>query len=107
MTACPFTGVRGLACISRLGRMVVPGLPHHVTHYCEMLAEQLRKFSVGLLSYAQSSPFNFDAVGSRRHEPGLKDKRIAGTPISSMSVAEGPVIYFRAGSRRSPWTSRT
>ena len=75
--------------MSRLARMVVPGLPHHVTqrgnrreaiffedgdqqHYCEMLAEQLRKFSVGLLSYAQSSPFNFDAAGSRRHEPGLR-----------------------------------
>ena len=51
------------ACMSRLARMVVPGLPHHVTQrgnrreaiffedgdqqlYCDMLAEQLRKFNV-------------------------------------------------------------
>ena len=51
------------ACMSRLARMVVPGRPHHVTQrgnrreaiffedgdqqlYCDMLAEQLRKFNV-------------------------------------------------------------
>ena len=28
-------------------------------------------------------------------------------PNELMRVADGPVIYFRAGSRRSPWTSRT
>jgi putative transposase len=54
--------------MSRLARMVVPGLPHHVTQrgnrreaiffedgdqqlYCEMLAEQLRRFSVEVWAY--------------------------------------------------------
>ncbi|HEX4810069.1 MAG TPA: hypothetical protein VH325_14115, partial [Bryobacteraceae bacterium] len=32
VTAYIFTGVRGsFACMTRLARMVVPGLPHHVT----------------------------------------------------------------------------
>jgi hypothetical protein len=56
------------ACMSRLARMVIPGLPHHVTQrgnrreaiffedgdqqlYCDTLAEQLRKFSVGVWAY--------------------------------------------------------
>ncbi len=56
------------ACMSRLARMVVPGLPHHVTQrgnrreaiffedgdqqlYCDTLAEQLRKFSVEVWAY--------------------------------------------------------
>jgi putative transposase len=56
------------ACMSRLARMVVPGLPHHMTQrgnrreaiffedgdqhlYWEMLAEQLRKFSVEVWTY--------------------------------------------------------
>ena len=50
---------------------------------------------MGLLSYAQSCPSNFDAAGSRRHEPVLR-KRIAGIPISSMRVADGPVILFQS-----------
>jgi len=54
--------------MSRLARMVVPGLPHHVTQrgnrreaiffedgdqqiYCDMLAEQLRKYSVEVWAY--------------------------------------------------------
>ena len=54
--------------MSRLARMVVPGLPHHVTQrgnrreavffedgdqqiYCDMLAEQLRKFTVEVWAY--------------------------------------------------------
>jgi putative transposase len=54
--------------MSRLARMVVPGLPHHVTQrgnrreaiffedgdqqiYCDMLAQQLRKFSVEVWAY--------------------------------------------------------
>ena len=73
--------------------MVIPGLPHHVTQrgnrreaiffadgdqqiYCDMLAESsLRKFQcggMGLLPYAQSCSFDFDAAGSGRHQPGLK-----------------------------------
>jgi hypothetical protein len=56
------------ACMSRLARMVVPGLPHHVTQrgnrreaiffedgdqqlYCDMLGEQLRKFRVEVWAY--------------------------------------------------------
>jgi putative transposase len=54
--------------MSRLARMVVPGLPHHVTQrgnrreaiffedgdqqlYCDMLGEQLRKFRVEVWAY--------------------------------------------------------
>ncbi len=54
--------------MSRLARMVVPGLPHHVTQrgnrreaiffedgdqqiYCDLLAEQARKFSVEVWAY--------------------------------------------------------
>ena len=54
--------------MSRLARMVVPGLPHHVTQrgnrreavffddgdqqiYCDMLAEQFRKFTVEVWAY--------------------------------------------------------
>jgi putative transposase len=54
--------------MSRLARMVVPGLPHHVTQrgnrreaiffedgdqqlYCDMLAEQLGKFNVEVWAY--------------------------------------------------------
>jgi putative transposase len=54
--------------MTRLARMVVPGLPHHVTQrghrreaifsedgdqqiYCDMLAEQLRKSSVEVWAY--------------------------------------------------------
>jgi len=77
--------------MSRLARMVVPGLPHHVTQrgnhreaiffedrdqqiYCDMLAEQLCEVQgggVGLLPCAQSCPFDVDAAGSGRHEPGV------------------------------------
>jgi Transposase IS200 like len=63
------TGVRGsFACMTRLARMVVPGLPHHVTQrgnrreaiffedgdqeiYCDMVAEQLRKSDVEVWAY--------------------------------------------------------
>jgi putative transposase len=55
--------------MTRLARMVVPGLPHHVTQrgkrreaiffedgdqqiYCDMLAEQSRKSSVEVWAYA-------------------------------------------------------
>ena len=54
--------------MTRLARMIVPGLPHHVTQrgnrreaiffedgdhqiYCDMLAEQARKFSVEVWAY--------------------------------------------------------
>jgi hypothetical protein len=42
--------------------------------YCDMLAEQLRKFSVEVWAYCpytQSCPFDFDAAGSGRHEPDV------------------------------------
>jgi Transposase IS200 like len=69
VTAYIFTGVRdSFACMTRLARMVIPGLPHHVTQrgnrreaiffedgdqqiYCDMLAEQSRKASVEVWAY--------------------------------------------------------
>src|SRR5271168_4865048 len=113
--------------MSRLARMVVPGLPHHVNQrgnrreaiffedadqqiYCDMLAEQSRKSSVEVWAYClmpNHVHLIFDTPGSRRHEPGPRGKRTAATPASSMRVADGPVIYSRAGSRRSPWMSHT
>jgi hypothetical protein len=41
--------------------------------YCDMLAEQLRKFTVEVWAYClmPNHPFDFDAAGSRGHEPGL------------------------------------
>jgi hypothetical protein len=71
--------------------MVVPGLPHHcdparksargnllrgwrsadlLRHACGAVT-QVQCGGVGLLPYAQSCPFDFDAAGSRQHEPGL------------------------------------
>ena len=69
MTGYIFTSVRGsFACITRLARMIVPGLPHHVTQrgnrreaiffkdgdqeiYRDMVAEQLRKSDVEVWAY--------------------------------------------------------
>ena len=112
--------------MSRLARMVVPGLPHHVTQrgnrreavffddgdqqiYCDMLAEQLRKLSVEVWAYCLM-PNHVHLILMPQGADGMSralEKRIAGIPTSSMRVADGPVIYFRAGSHRSPWTSHT
>ena len=112
--------------MSRLARMVVPGLPHHVTQrgnrreaiffedgdqqiYCDMLAEQLRKYSVGVWAYCLM-PNHVHLILTPQGADGMSrpwEKRIAGIPTSSMRVADGAVIYFRAGSRRSRWTSHT
>ena len=69
VTGSIFTRLRGsFACMTRLARMVVPGLPHHVTQrgnrreavffedgdqeiYCDMVAEQLRKSDVEVWAY--------------------------------------------------------
>ena len=68
VTAYALRQVRGSSCMSRLARMVVPDLPHHVTQrgnrrepiffedddqqiYCDMLAEQFRKYRVEVWAY--------------------------------------------------------
>ena len=110
--------------MSRLARMVVPGLPHHVTQrgnrreaiffedgdqqiYCDMLAEQLRKFSVEVWAYCLM-PNHVHLILTPQRADGMSralGKRIADTPTLSMRVADGPAICFRAVSPRSPWTS--
>ena len=111
--------------MSRLARMVVPGLPHHVTQrgnrreavffedgdqqiYCDMLAEQARKFSVEVWAYCLM-PNHVHLVLTPHGEDGMS--RALGEAhrrytnfINARS--DGPAISFRAGSRRSPWTSR-
>jgi putative transposase len=112
--------------MSRLARMVVPGLPHHVTQrgnrreaiffedgdqqiYCDLLAEQARKFSVEVWAYCLM-PNHVHLILTPHGEDGMSralGEAPADTPTSSMHVADGPAIYFRAGSRRSRWTSHT
>jgi REP element-mobilizing transposase RayT len=103
--------------MTRLARMVIPGLPHHVTQrgnrreaiffedgdheiYCDMLAEQLRKSSVEVWAYCLM-PNHVHLILNPQQStswPGPWEKRIADIPTSSMRVAGGPVICFRAGS---------
>jgi REP-associated tyrosine transposase len=95
--------------MSRLAHMVVPGLPHHVTQrgnrreaiffqdgdqqlYCDMLAEQLRKFRVEVWAY-YLMPNHVHLILTPQGADGMSralGKRIAGIPISSMRVADGP-----------------
>jgi REP element-mobilizing transposase RayT len=76
---------------------------------CDMLAEQLRKFSVEVWAYCLM-PNHVHLILTPQGADGMSralEKRIAGIPTLPMRVVDGPVIYFRAGSRRSPWTSHT
>ena len=110
--------------MARLPRMVVPGLPHHVTQrgnrreaiffqdgdqeiYCDMLAEQLRKSEVEVWAYCLMpnhvhvilNPREADGMGRALGEAHRRYTNFA------TRVAAGPGICFRAGLPRSLWTS--
>jgi putative transposase len=93
--------------MTRLARMVIPGLPHHVTQrgnrreaiffedgdheiYCDMLAEQLRKSSVEvrLLPYAEPRAFDFEPAAVGLHGPGLGR---SASPIYQLHQCAWPV----------------
>ena len=96
------------ACVSRLARMVFPGLPHHVTQrgnrreaiffedgdqqlYCDMLGEQLRKFRVEVWAYCLM-PNHVDLILTpqerTRHEPGL---RRSASPVCKFHPCAWPI----------------
>ena len=105
--------------MTRLARMVVSGLPHHVTQrgnrrepiffedgdeeiYRDLLGEQARKADVEVWAYCLM-PNHVHLILNPRQADGLGRavaKRIAATPISSMHGAAGRGICFRAVSHR-------
>jgi len=111
--------------LARIGRIVVPGLPHHVTQrgnrrqpilfepgdhaVCrDLLAQRCRAASVevwGVLFDAQPRPSDSYAPLVRRTRPGdRRDHRpIGNIPVSSMLARAGPVVCFSGASRR--WSS--
>ena len=111
--------------MTRLARMVVSGLPHHVTQrgnrresiffedgdqeiYRDLLGEQARKADVEVWAY-YLMPNYVHLILNPRQADGLGrgvGEALAGTPISSMHAAGGRGTCFRAVSRRWPWTSR-
>jgi len=76
--------------------------------YCDCLRSSyaISTLSVGLLSYAQSCPFNFDATGSRRH--GVRALGESHLPVSQLHHASlrRTGLYFRAASPRPAMLSR-
>ena len=114
--------------MSRLARIVVPGLPHHVTQrgepsreaiffqdgdheiYLDLLAEQMLKADVAVWAYClmpNHVHLIFDALVRRMPWGGQWAKRIGATLISSMLAGAGRAIYTRAVSHQLPWTTRT
>ena len=111
--------------MTRLARMVVSGLPHHVTQrgnrreaiffedgdqeiYRDLLGEQVRKADVEVWAYCLM-PNHVHLILNPRQAHGSAvpwAKHIAATPISSMHGAAGQGTCFRAVSRRWPWTNR-
>ena len=111
--------------MTRLARMVVSGLLHHVTQrgnrrepiffedgnqeiYRDLLGEQAGKADVEVWAYCLM-PNHVHLILNPRQAMGSAVrwvKHIAATPISSMHGAAGRGIYFRAVSHRSPWTNR-
>jgi putative transposase len=105
--------------MTRLARMVVSGLPHHVTQrgnrrepiffedgdqeiYRDLLGEQARKADVEVWAYCLM-PNHVHLILNPRQADGSAvrwAKHIAATPISSMHGATGRGTCFRAVSRR-------
>lgn len=103
--------------MARIARLVVPGLPHHVTHrgnrrepvffgaaahrlYRRLIAAAARRAGadLGLLPGAQSSPPDRDA--DRPGRVAGSPRRTAVTPVPSTLGSDGPAIYSRAASAR-------
>lgn len=109
--------------MARLSRLVLPGLPHHVTQrgnrraetffndsdyalYREMLAEAAKKAGSEIWAYCLV-PNHVHIIVVPSHEDGLRQtfaevhRRYTGF---TMRETAGPVISGRAGSGPSPWT---
>jgi putative transposase len=111
--------------MARLARIVIPGLPHHVTQrgnrreaiffedgdheiYLDLLAEQTSKADVAVWAYCLMpnhvhlilKPTRSDDLGRAVGEP------TGATPTSSTPADAGPATCFRAALPRSCWTMR-
>jgi REP element-mobilizing transposase RayT len=112
------------ALMTRLARMVVSGLPHHVTRrgnrresiffedgdqetYRDLLGEQTRKANVEVWAYCLMPKHMHLILNPRQAEGSAvrSVKHIAAAPISSMHGAAGRDTSSRAVSRQRPRTN--
>ena len=106
--------------MARLARLVIPGMPHHVTQrgnrrqqtffhdedyaaYIELMADWCREEGVEIWCYCLM-PNHVHLIAVPAIEQGLR-RAIGVTHGESISARNGAVIFGRGGSPRSSWTN--
>ena len=110
--------------MARLARLVIPGLPHHVTQrgnrrhqtffddgdyaaYVELMAQWCREEAVEIWAYCLM-PNHVHLIAVPTTVVGVRSaRRIGAIRDASTSARSGEVIFGKGASRRSSWTSPT